>query len=162
MNIRHVTADDAASIAEMYNHYVLNGVETFETEPLTEPMMRERIEAVSASCPYLVAEEDGRLAGICYAHPWKERAAYANTYETTIYVSPDFKRRGVGLALMRELIGECHSRGYKALIACVTGCNEASLALHERLGFERVSHFKEVGYKLGRWLDVVDLELTLR
>lgn len=119
--IRYVEEKDIQEITALYNRYIVEGVETFETETLTEEQMAERVGHISASCPYLVAEEDGRVAGICYAHPWKERAAYCNTYETTIYLSPDFTRRGLGTALMHRLIDECRRRGYKVLIACITG-----------------------------------------
>lgn len=159
--IRFVEKKDIKEITALYNKYIVEGVETFETETLTEEQMADRVGHISASCPYLVAEEDGRVAGICYAHPWKERAAYCNTYETTIYLSPDFTRRGLGTALMHRLIDECRRRGYKVLIACITGCNEASIELHRKLGFSQASHFHDVGYKLGRWLDVVDFELKL-
>lgn len=159
--IRFVEKKDIKEITALYNKYIVEGVETFETETLTEEQMADRVKHIAARCPYLVAEEDGRVAGICYAHPWKERAAYCNTYETTIYLSPDFTHRGLGTSLMRRLIAECRQRGYKVLIACITGCNEASIELHRKLGFSQASHFHDVGYKLGRWLDVVDFELKL-
>lgn len=101
------------------------------------------------------------MAGYCYAHPWKERAAYSNTLETTIYLHPDFKGRGTGTALMDRLVADCRRMGFKALIACITGENEASIAFHRKLGFEQASLFRSVGYKHGRWLDVVDMELLL-
>ena len=108
-----------------------------------------------------MAEERGRVVGFCYAHPWKERAAYCNTLETTIYLDPSVHRQGVGTALMRQLIADCRAMGCRALIACITGENTSSIAFHSRLGFERVSLFRSVGYKMGRWLDVVDMELLL-
>lgn len=157
--IRKVTSSDIPRITALYNSYVVNGVETFETEPLTVEQMRGRVGDVASRYPYLVAEEDGRLAGFCYAHPWKERAAYCHTFETTVYLDPAFKRRGIGTALMRRLIAECRSIDCKALIACITGENMASQAFHASLGFTPVSLFRSVGYKHGRWLDVVDMEL---
>lgn len=161
MTIRQVRPDDAGQITELYNWYIVNGVESFETEPLPVSEMLSRIEHISASYPYYVAEVDGRVAGYCYAHLWKERAAYSNTLETTIYLNPEFKRHGAGTALMDRLIADCRRMGVKALIACITGENDASIAFHRRLGFEQVSLFKSVGYKHGRWLDVVDMELLL-
>lgn len=157
--IRKVKPSDMAPITALYNGYILNGVESFETEPLTVEQMAGRVGDIAARFPCLVAEEDGRLAGFCYAHPWKERAAYSHTFETTIYLGPAFKRRGLGTALMRRLIAECRAAGCKALIACITGENTASRAFHASLGFTPVSFFKSVGYKHGRWLDVVDMEL---
>ena len=160
-DIRQVRPEDAAGIAEIYNGYVTGGVQSFETEPLSCAMMNDRITATASRHPYFVAEEEGRVTGFCYAHPWKERAAYSHTLETTIYLHPDFKRRGTGTALMKRLIEECRHRGYKALIACITGDNEASIAFHASLGFRQVSLFRNVGYKHGRWLDVTDMELLL-
>jgi len=101
------------------------------------------------------------VAGYCYAHGWKTKAAYRYTLETTVYLSPDYFGRGIGKRLMRELIEACRRNGYRALIACITAGNEASIALHTGLGFKQVSHFEQVGRKFGRWLDVVDYELLL-
>lgn len=161
MTIRQVELTDVPQITSLYNWYIVNGVESFETEPLGEDEMRRRVEGISGRFPYYVAVEEGRVAGYCYAHPWKERAAYSNTLETTIYLHPDFKGRGTGTALMARLVADCRRMGFKALIACITGENEASIAFHRKLGFEQASLFRSVGYKHGRWLDVVDMELLL-
>ena len=161
MMIREVTIHDAAAIAAIYNDYVLHTTVSFETEPLTTEAMRDRIAHIAADYPYFVAEEEGVVTGYCYAHPWKERAAYGHTLETTVYLSPQSQNRGLGKQLMQRLIDECRHRGYRALVACITGNNEISRAFHARLGFIQVSLFKEVGYKFGQWLDVVDYELLL-
>ncbi|HIZ26128.1 GNAT family N-acetyltransferase [Barnesiella sp. An55] len=152
---------DAAAITGIYNEYILHSTISFETQPLTVEAMHDRIAHIANQYPYFVAEEGGVIVGYCYAHPWKERAAYGHTLETTVYLSPESQSRGIGKQLMLKLIGECRARGYRALIACITGNNEASRTFHERLGFSQVSLFKEVGYKLGQWLDVVDYELLL-
>lgn len=154
-------ADDAAAITDIYNRYIAETTISFETEPLTVAAMQQRIEAIAAEHPYLVCERDGRLLGYCYAHAWKERAAYAQTLETTVYLAPDALRQGIGTALMQRLIHDCREQGVHVLVACITGGNEASIRLHERLGFQRASTFHEVGRKFGRWLDVVDMELTI-
>ena len=159
--IREATPRDARAIVEIYNEYIERGVETFETEPLSEEEMRARVVAIAADYPYLVYEERGEVIGYCYAHAWKERAAYRYTLETTVYLAPRHRGRGIGRTLMERLIEACRARGYKALIACVTAENEASVALHARLGFRKVSHFERVGMKFGRWLDVVDYEMLL-
>lgn len=147
--IRDVEDRDIARITQIYNWYIVNGVETFETEPLSVEQMRSRVRAISATHPYIVAEEDGEVKAYAYAHPWKERAAYAATWETTVYADPACVRRGLGTSLMR------------VLIACITGCNAPSIAMHSKLGFFRASHFKGVGVKMGRTLDVTDYELRL-
>ncbi|MDO4159466.1 MAG: GNAT family N-acetyltransferase [Prevotellaceae bacterium] len=159
--IRKVELTDAGAIAAIYNGYILNSVATFEIETLTEEDMRKRISDISARFFYFVCEIDGEIAGYCYAHPWKERAAYQWTLETTVYVAPSHTRQGVGIGLMERLVDECRQRGYHALIACITEGNEASCKLHERLGFKQVSCFEKVGVKFGKRLDVVDYELLL-
>ena len=111
--------------------------------------------------PYLVYETDCIVVGYCYAHAWKERAAYRYTAETTVYLSPAYTGRGIGTLLMQKLIEECRNKNYRALIACITDDNIASKSLHIGLGFKQVSHFKKVGLKFDRWLDVVDYELLL-
>lgn len=161
VDIRPVGLDDAAAIAEIYNYYVTSTTVSFETEPLSEAAMRSRIKSLAGQFPYLVCEVDGAVAGYCYAHPWKERAAYNFTLETTVYVSARYHRRGIGSRLMERLIDECRRRGVHALVACVTAENEASCDLHLALGFRPVSCFRQVGRKFGRWLDVVDFELLL-
>lgn len=159
--IRNAKVSDAAAIAEIYNHYVLGSAVTFETEAVTPDGMAARIRAISQHHPYLVHEEDDRVTGYCYAHAWKERAAYRHTLETTVYVAATERGKGVGERLMRELIRRCRTAECHALVACITGGNEASEALHRKLGFLKVSHFGQVGRKFGRWLDVVDYELLL-
>lgn len=161
MEIRDVRPADMPEITRIYNHYVLETDISFETEPVSVGEMTRRMEEFTASYPYIVCVADGRVAGYCYAHPWKSRAAYAGTLETTIYLDPDFTRRGIGLALMERLIDDCRKAGFDSLIACITGGNEASCRMHERLGFRQASCFKAVGRKFGRMLDVVDYQLQL-
>ena len=159
--IRPVRLDDAERIASIYNKYVSATTITFETEPVTTEEMRGRINSISSSFPYFVYEYDGVVLGYCYAHLWKEREAYSKTLETTVYLAPEACHKGVGSLLMTRLIEDCRSRGYHALIACVTADNLPSLQFHHRLGFHQVSRFSEVGRKFDRWLDVIDLELIL-
>ncbi len=159
--IRYVTLRDVKRITEIYNDYIINTTISFEVKPLTEDEMRNRIESVLAHGPFLVWEEDGEIAGYCYAHPWKERAAYHNTLETTVYLAPQYFRRGIGSQLMHELINQCKVDNIKVLIACITANNEASIKMHEALGFKQVSYFSQVGEKFGQWLDVIDMQLTL-
>lgn len=159
--IRRVELQDAKAITTIYNEYVEHSVATFETEPLREEDMRNRIAGIAAHFPYFVYEEEGKVTGYCYAHLWKERAAYRHTLETTVYLASGHEGKGIGKALMERLIEECRRDGYHALIACVTEGNAVSDALHLRLGFKQVSHFEKVGLKFGRWLDVVDYELLL-
>lgn len=159
--IRTVNPQDAKAITDIYNEYILHSVVTFETTPLQEEEMRERIAGISAHHPYFVYEEAGEVVGYCYAHEWKTRAAYCHTLETTVYLDPRHTGKGIGKQLMQHLIAACRQEGYHVLIACITEENEASNRLHESLGFKQVSRFEEVGQKFDRWLDVVDYELVL-
>lgn len=160
--IRPVTPHDAAAIARIYNYYIENSTATFDTERVSDEVMRERVASIAGEYPYLVdVEETGRLTAFCYAHRWKEKPAYRLTLETTLYCDPQCTGRGLGRALMERLIEECRLRGYHALIACITQGNEASDALHLKLGFTQVSQFSEVGCKFGKQLAVKDFELIL-
>ncbi len=160
--LRRVELKDAKAITAIYNEYVLNSVTTFDMLPAREEDMRSRIAEITVYYPFFVYEaEDGEIAGYCYAHPWKQKAAYSHTLETTIYLAPGYVGKGIGKQLMKALIEECRRDGYHALIACITEANEASSALHLSLGFKQVSHFEKVGLKFGRWLDVMDYELLL-
>lgn len=160
--IRPITIEDIPQITEIYNHYVLNTAISFEVSPVSEEEMWWRAQEYTKTGPYLVAiDDDGRVMGYAYVHPWKERQAYCLTFETTVYVHPSFLHGGVGTLLMTELIARCRRLPIHALIACITNGNDASQRLHEKLGFTKVSHFKDVGMKFGKLLDVVDYELTI-
>ena len=161
VTIRPVTVEDATAIVEIYNEYVLRTTVSFETKAVSVKEMEARIKGFSACYPYLVAELDGQLVGYCYAHPWKERAAYYQTWETTVYLHPSACSMGIGRSLMNELIAQCRATGCHVLVACITGENVASCRFHERLGFVQVSRFPQVGTKFGRYLDVVDYVLQL-
>lgn len=159
--IREVTAHDVEAITRIYNHYVLHTTITFETEAVSVEEMKYRILHIVEHYPYLVYEVDGKVVGYCYAHQWKSKAAYRFSAESTIYLDPEYKGKGIGKQMMCRLIEECRERGLHALIACITAGNGASDALHLGLGFEQVSHFKRVGIKFDTWLDVFDYELLL-
>lgn len=160
--IRPVLLNDAEAIANIYNEYVVNTDISFETAPVSVENMRARIAELSTEFPYFVyVTEKGEVEGFCYAHRWKERAAYQFVVETTVYCSIKRTGKGIGTALMKHLIDACRLSGYNALIACITGNNTPSINFHAKLGFEKVSHFKKVGVKFGRFLDVVDYELLL-
>lgn len=159
--IRAVTPTDAEAIVTIYNEYITGSTATFEMEPLSIESMRKRITSLLAQGPYLVYESEGEVVAYCYAHPWKERAAFCHTWETTVYVAPAYQRKGIGRMLMEKLIAHCREVGCHSLIACITAENVGSRRMHEQLGFSQVSLFKEVGYKFNRWLDVVDYELII-
>ena len=152
--IRACRLSDAAQICAIYNHHVLNTVVTFEETPVSVDEMARRIGAVTEKWPWLVWEEQGTTAGYAYAAMWKERSAYRFSVESTVYVAEDLVRRGIGAALYRALLPDLKQRGAHCVIGGIALPNAASVALHEKLGFEKIGHFKEVGFKHGRWVDV--------
>ena len=162
-NIRPVAETDAEAITKIYNHYITDTTVSFETEPITTEEMLRRIRQISARYPYIVIEQEGRIVGYSYVHPWKERAAYCHTFELTIYLDHEARGKGLGSMLIDEIIKECKAKtDSHAIIACITEENKESMDFHRRHGFKQVSCFKNVGYKFGKWLDVVDMELELK
>ena len=162
MNIRTVNLDDAAQIAETYNYYIQNTHHTFETEPLGVEEMRRRIGEVIEDYPYLVAEENGRILGYIYAAQFKLRQAYAHSVEVSIYVRNEERQTGIGKSLYIKFLDELVETNIHAIVAGIALPNDASVKFHERLGFEKVARFREIGYKLGRWIDVGYWELLNR
>ena len=159
--IRPATASDASRIAAIYNHYVDHTVVTFEEERVPASEMRKRIETVSAHYPWLVWDEAGDVIGYAYALEWHARAAYRLTVETTVYLDPQHFRRGFGGALYSALLEDLRERGFHCAIGCIALPNESSVTLHEKLGFEKIGVFGEVGRKFGRWIDVGYWQLIL-
>jgi len=153
--IRTATEADAESIVGIYNHYVLNTTITFEEEPVSAREMASRIgEVTSNALPWFVLEEDGTVIGYAYASKWKGRCAYRFSAETTIYLALGFGGRGLGTQLYEALLAELKKNEFHAAIGGIALPNPSSIALHEKLGMVKVAHFKEVGFKLGQWLDV--------
>ncbi|WP_062389150.1 GNAT family N-acetyltransferase [Demequina iriomotensis] len=163
-----VAATDAARIAEIYEHYVLHDTATFETEPVEADEMWGRIDGIQKrGLPYLVAEADGRVVGYAYAGPYRDRAAYRHTLESTVYLDADARRSGLGTALygalldrLRTLEGSVHAPVH-SVMGVVALPHPGSVALHERLGFRHVGTLTEAGYKFDRWIDVGLWQLTL-
>lgn len=154
MNIRQVKSSDAREIAEIYNYYIQNTHHTFETEPLTGEEMWRRIDETRKDYPYLVAADDGEILGYAYASRFRMREAYEYSVETSIYVKNDAKQKKIGTQLYVKLFDELAETNNHVIVAGIALPNDASISFHERLGFEKVAHFKEVGYKIGRWIDV--------
>lgn len=159
--IRAATAADAAAIAAIYNHYVATTTISFEERPVGDAEMAERVAGVTAGLPWLVFEEDGAIMGYAYATPWRARSAYRYSVESSVYVSRDYPRRGIGKRLYLALIEDLRARGVHMVIGGIAQPNEGSVALHESVGFVKVAHFKEVGWKFERWVDVGYWELNL-
>lgn len=152
--IRTATCADAESVCTIYNHYVAHTVVTFEEQPVATAEMQSRIAAVLEKLPWLVLEHDGAIAGYAYASPWKARSGYRFAAESSIYLAPAQTRRGFGSALYARLLENLRARNVHCVIGGAALPNPASVALHERLGFTKVAHFRENGFKFGRWIDV--------
>ena len=153
--IREVSATDAAAVAAIYNHFVLTTVVTFEEQPVSAAEMWRRIEEIrSSSMPWLVAELGDHVVGYACAAPWKSRSGYRFAAETTVYVAPGHEGRGIGSALYDALFPALRARGIHAVMGGIALPNDASVALHEKFGMEKVAHFRETGFKFGRWIDV--------
>ena len=161
-SIRPATAADAARIAAIYNHYVATTTISFEEEPVTADDMTQRIADVGASrLPWLVMLDGDKLIGYAYATKWRVRAAYRFAVESSVYLDPEYAGKGGGTVLYEALLAELRERGLHVAIGGIAQPNEASVRLHERLGFQKVAHFSEVGLKFGRWIDVGYWQLKL-
>ena len=160
IKIRDARPSDAKAISDIYNHYVVNTIVTFEEQPVTVTDMEARIKLVlDKQQPWLVSESDGIITGYAYAGEWKSRCSYRFSLESTIYLQVGQYGRGLGSTLYGELLSRVKSKNYHALIGGIALPNEASVALHEKLGFRKIGQFIEVGYKFDRWIDVGYWEL---
>ena len=160
--LRSATAADAAAIAAIYNHYILHTVVTFEEETVTAEEMAQRIATtVGDGNPWFVWDEAGRILGYAYASKWKSRCSYRFSVEATVYLDKDATRRGLGTKLYSAVIDAYRNTKIHAIIGGVSLPNAGSVALHEKLGFKKVAHFTEVGWKFDQWIDVGYWELIL-
>ncbi len=161
--MRAATEADLPAVAEIYAHYVTDTVTTFELEAPDLAEWRRRFGAiVGAGLPFLVAEDDDRIAGYAYCAPWKTRPAYRRTVENSIYLAPWALGRGLGGKLLDELLDACRARDLREIIAVIadTG-NPSSPALHRSRGFTDAGHLRRVGHKHNRWLDTHLMQLSL-
>ena len=162
--LRAATAADAEALAAIYGHHVLHGFGTFEEiPPAAAEMDARRLAVVSHGLPYLVAEAgDGRVLGYAYAAPFRARAAYRYTVEDSIYVAPEAQGRGVGRALLAAVLDHCERLGLRQVVAVIgDSANAGSIGLHRALGFEPAGVGKDVGFKHGRWVDIVWMQKAL-
>lgn len=154
MLIRPVLPGDAERVCEIYNHYVTKTIVTFEEQPVSADDMRTRIAVVAEKFPWLLLECGGRIAGYAYAAPWKARIGYRFSVESSIYLAPEHVGRGFGRALYGALLEALPPLGIHSVIGGAAMPNPGSVALHEKLGFSRVAHFRKVGRKFDHWIDV--------
>jgi L-amino acid N-acyltransferase YncA len=154
---------DLPAITAIYAHHVLHGTGTFETTPPSEAeMAARRADVLAKGLPWLVAEEKGRVLGYAYCQWFKPRPAYRFSAEDSIYLHPDAHGRGLGRALLTELMALAQAAGIRKLLAVIgDSANEASIRVHRALGFTPAGAFKSCGWKFGRWLDIVLMERSL-
>ena len=159
--IREVRTTDAEAIRNIYNEYINGSTATFEETPVSREEMAGRIETITKAYPWLVYESDGAVFGYTYARRWRDRESYRNTVETGTYLASASTGRGIGTELKKALLDVLRERGFHTVISGIALPNPASVALCEKFGFTKVAHFKEVGYKFDRWIDVGYWQLTL-
>jgi phosphinothricin acetyltransferase len=163
--LRDATSRDIPDMLEIYNHYVANSTVTFDEDPLTLKEMRAKFKHVAdLGYPWLVAESaGGQVLGYAYVMPWKPKAAYRYTVENSIYLGPASTGKGIGTALMSELLPRAKRAGVKEVIAVIADRGaDASIAMHKRFGFKEIGHMGKVGFKFGRWLGTVLMQKSLK
>ena len=159
--IRAATAADLPAILGIYNYYVAHSTCTYQTEPDTEQKRAKWFANRSAGHPVTVAELHGEVVAWAALSSWNPRGGYARTVEASIYVHHDLLRRGIGSALLADLIERARALGHHTILGAVCTSQTGSLALQERFGFTQAGCLREVGFKFGRWLDVAFMELVL-
>lgn len=161
--VRSARPADLPAITAIYDEAVRTGTATFELTPPDLAEMTRRFDALTGGgFPYLVAEANGTIAGYAYAGPYRPRPAYRFTVENSIYLDPAAHRRGIGSALLHDLIAASTERGFRQMIAVIgDSANAASIALHRKAGFVPIGTHTDVGFKFGRWLDSVLMQRAL-
>ncbi len=161
--IRDARDDDMPAVQAIYAQHVLTGIASFELQaPSLEEMRRRRGDVLSNGLPYLVAELAGEVVGYGYATLYRPRPAYGNTVEDSVYVKDGMGGRGIGQALLGEVIERCIANGRRQMVAVIGNSeNHGSIALHTRMGFRLVGVFESVGFKHGRWVDTVLMQRRL-
>lgn len=161
--VRNATIADLEAVQAIYAYHVRHGLASFEEIPPDLAEMERRFRDITdRGLPYLVAELDGAARGYAYAGRYRTRPAYRYTLEDTVYVGPAYQGRGLGSALLAELVARCEGLGYRRMVAVIgDSANHASIRLHERLGFRTCGVIPSVGFKFGRWVDSVLMERPL-
>jgi L-amino acid N-acyltransferase YncA len=162
MMMRDIELTDAEGVCRIYNHYVENTTITFEEEPVSVAQMQARIAEIrSCGLPWIVYCDAGEVVGFAYASKWKPRSAYRYSVESTVYIDKDRVGWGIGSALYEELLSRLRKASIHAVVGGIALPNEASVRLQERFGFRKIAHFEQIGFKLGRWIDVGYWQLIL-
>jgi phosphinothricin acetyltransferase len=161
VTIRLATLADLPAIDAIYDHYVRTSTCTFQEDSDPPEKRRAWFEAHGERHPVTVIERSGQVLGWASLSPWKERSGYRFSCELSVYLRDDARGQGHGKRLLADLVERARALGFRAIIGGVSGDQDASIRLHESMGFTRVAHFKETGFKFGRWLDVLYFERQL-
>lgn len=162
LSVRKATVDDAQAIAAIYAHHVLHGTATYEVVPPTVDETVEKILTVTCrSWPFLVACDGDQVVGYAYATQFRDRPAYAYACENSIYVAHDRRSGGIGKLLLNALLEAAEAYGFRRMVAVIGGAEPASIALHGSCGFEHAGRLTGMGWKAGRWLDTVYMQIAL-
>jgi len=158
--IRNVQIEDAKELVAIYNYYVINTIVTFDRTPFSSDDFKQKIKSIYKKYPFIVFEENNEILGYAYASSWRAKPSYKHTAESTIYIKNSVLGKGIGTKLYTELLQQLKQQNFHTIIGGLTLPNDASIKLHEKLGFKKVAHFKEVGRKFNQWLDVAFWQLT--
>jgi L-amino acid N-acyltransferase len=163
LEIRPAEAADLEAMLAIYNDAILNTTAVYDYQPRSSDLQRQWFETKQAQrLPVFVAHDGATIIGFGSFGPFRPWPAYQFTVENSLYVDSTHRRKGAGTALLASLVSAARNAGYHAMVAGIDATNEASLALHRKAGFEPVAHFREVGWKFERWLDLVFMERMLR
>lgn len=160
--IRNIQNTDIAAVMDIYNYYVLNTIVSFEEKPVDLAYMTEWVNRVTQKFPWLVYEEENKILGYAYASEWNKRSGYRFSVESSVYLLPNVTGQGIGSKLYEKLIEIIKKGNYHVVIGGISLSNAASVALHEKFGYEKSAHYKEVGFKFDKWIDVGYWELILK
>jgi phosphinothricin acetyltransferase len=160
--IRKVKLIDTSQIVEIYNYYVLNSIITFDRVPFSIEEYTAKIKNISTNFPYIVFEENNEILGYAYANSWRTKPSYNQTVESTVYVKHGIHGKTIGSQLYTELLKQLKELEFHAIIGGISLPNDPSIKFHEKFGFEKVAHFKEVGKKFGKWIDVGFWQLNFK
>ncbi|MFD2727444.1 GNAT family N-acetyltransferase [Hyunsoonleella rubra] len=159
--IRPVHIDDAKVLLDIYNYYVLHSTATFDLEPLTIAVFKEKFNRINADYPFIVFEENNEILGYAYGSRFRPKPAYDYVVESTVYVKHDCHGKQIGTKLYAELLKLLGQMNLNTVLGVLTIPNDASIKLHEKFGFKQVAELREVGFKFGEWQNIGIWQLKL-
>jgi phosphinothricin acetyltransferase len=160
--IREAKICDIKQIRDIFSYYVENTVTCLEEiVPSEDDLMENFSTIVGKNLPFYVALEDKKIVGYCYISPYRKRASYRYTVEDSIYIHPNYHKKGIARALLDKAITKCSATGYKQMVAVVVSESSDSIRFHKSMGFEEVGRLNKVGFKKGQWLDTIFLQKEL-